>query len=101
MGIELGHRESQESQRNLAHQDSHGAISYESDSPDLGKSSEERGRNGSIVHYQDKYTQGWVCPDFENSTDRQGGSGGGAGANAFETTVESVPFDPIGRLEKR
>jgi hypothetical protein len=101
IGIELGHRQSQESQRNLAHQDSHGAISFELDSPDLGKSSEERGRNGSIVHYQDKYTQGWVCPDFDSPTDGNSTQRGVAGANAFETTVESVPFDHIGRLEKR
>ena len=101
ISIELGHRQSQESQRKLAHPDSNGALSFESESPDLGKRSEERGRNGSIVHYQDKYTQGWVCPDFESPTDANSSKGGVAGANAFETTVESVPFDHIGRLEKR
>jgi hypothetical protein len=100
IGIELGHRHSQESQRNLAHHDSQGSLSFESNSPDLGKSSHEKERNGSIGHYQDKYTQGWVCPDFDSPTDSNDSKRGGAGANTFETTVERVPFDHMGRLEK-
>lgn len=96
LGIELGSRVSGESQRklNLSHQTSNHSLSL-SGSPELRDGPLEITRKPSIAHYQDRYVQDWVIPDF----DKGPGSGTGGGTT---TTVEraSIPYDYIKALEK-
>lgn len=86
-------RTSRESQRNLAHQGSIGSLSM-SGSPQDGSGPLEQVRSsGSISHYQDRYVQDLVVPDFDKSS---------SGNAAHTTTVEraEIPFDHIRAWEK-
>ncbi|KAF2713400.1 hypothetical protein K504DRAFT_498217 [Pleomassaria siparia CBS 279.74] len=85
VGIELGHRVSQDSQRNLAQKDSPSAMSF-SHASFTGHDTQ---RNGSVSsHYDDRYVQEWAVPDFDNKSILRGGN---------ETKVRSKnsenPFD--------
>lgn len=99
VSIELGRRMSQESQQSLAPQNSNGALSQQSSktSPDQTHSLDPQ-RNGSAGHYQDRYVQDWVVPDFDKGGTR---NGSGTGTGTY-TTVEraEIPFDHIKAFEK-
>ncbi|KAJ4350461.1 uncharacterized protein N0V89_009082 [Didymosphaeria variabile] len=89
LGLGIGHRSSQDSQRklNLTHQassNSFGSGRLE-DSPDM-----------THARYQNKFTQDWAVPDFDRPPK------GGSEERMFTTSVEraEVPYDHIRALEK-
>lgn len=97
LGLDIGHRPSQDSQRklNLSHQIS--ANSFGSS----GRGRLEDSAELTHARYQDKYTQDWAVPDF-NPGGSKGGGSGGVSEGLFTTSVEraQVPYDHIRALEK-
>lgn len=90
LSIDIGHRASHESQRNLN-------LSHQTSSNSFGSGQLEDSPDLTHARYQNKFVQDWAVPDFDRPKAGRGGE-----ERVFTTSVEraQVPFDHLRALEK-